>query len=159
LVYFDCSCNSELTDLSPLRAMQLQELSCWCTPVSDLRSLRGLPLTHLDCNLTYVMDLRPLEGMSLRRLKVRSIFAPDLTPVAGMPLQELECDFRPGRDARLLRPVKTLQKINGQPADEFWAAVRARRNDLHAFLKRAATLPAEEQARAVAAKLREYNPD
>jgi hypothetical protein len=157
-VYLDCSENRDLTDLSPLRGMPLEELSCWSTSVSDLRPLRGMPLTHLDCNMTFVADLRPLEGMSLRRLSVKTIFSPDLTPVAGMPLQELDCEFRPGRDARLLRPCKTLQRINGQPAEEFWNDVRARRNDVHAFIKHVATLPVEQQGQAVAAKLREYNP-
>jgi Leucine-rich repeat (LRR) protein len=158
LVYLDCSENRDLTDLSPLRGMPLQELISWSTSVSDLRPLRGMPLTHLDCNQTFVADLRPLEGMSLRRLRIRTFFAPDLTPAAGMPLQELECEFRPGRDARLLRPCNTLQKINGQPAEEFWNDVRARRNDVHAFIKYVAKLPAEQHGPAVAAKLREYNP-
>jgi hypothetical protein len=42
-----------------------------------------------------------------------------------MPLQELACDFKPERDAKLLRSIKTLEKINGKPAKVFWQAVDA----------------------------------
>jgi hypothetical protein len=37
-----------------------------------------------------------------------------------MPLKALECDFKPERDAALLRSIKTLEKINDKPAAEFW---------------------------------------
>jgi hypothetical protein len=43
----------------------------------------------------------------------------------GMPLKELWCDFEPGRDAGLLRAIKTLEKINGEPAAAFWRKVDA----------------------------------
>jgi formylglycine-generating enzyme required for sulfatase activity len=40
-----------------------------------------------------------------------------------MPLKELSCDFRPERDAEILRSIKTLEKINGKPAAQFWAEI------------------------------------
>jgi len=40
-----------------------------------------------------------------------------------MPLQVLFCDFKPERDAAILRPLKTLEKINDKPAREFWKEV------------------------------------
>jgi hypothetical protein len=43
-----------------------------------------------------------------------------------MPLTELGCDFKPERDAALLRSLKTLQKINDKPAAEFWKQVDAK---------------------------------
>jgi hypothetical protein len=42
-----------------------------------------------------------------------------------MPLKELSCDFNPDRDTKILRSVKTLEKINDKPAAEFWRAVQA----------------------------------
>ena len=58
-----------------------------------------MPLTHLDCNNTFVSDLTPLKGM---------------------PLPHLHLDFDPQRDTEILRGLTTLQKINNQPATEFW---------------------------------------
>ena len=43
-----------------------------------------------------------------------------------MPLGELTCDFKPERDAGVLRSIKTLETINGKPAKEFWEEVAAR---------------------------------
>jgi hypothetical protein len=40
-----------------------------------------------------------------------------------MPLKELGCDFLPERDAEIVRSIKTLEKINGKPAAEFWKEV------------------------------------
>jgi hypothetical protein len=57
------------------------------------------PLTIVECGYTLVSDLSPLKGM---------------------PLQDLHCDFKPERDAALLRSIKTLGTINGKPAAEFW---------------------------------------
>jgi hypothetical protein len=46
-----------------------------------------------------------------------------------MPLKELRCDFKPERDADILRSIKTLEKINDKPAAEFWKAVDATKAD------------------------------
>jgi len=43
-----------------------------------------------------------------------------------MPLKELFCDFKPERDADLLRSIKTLATINYQSAAEFWKEVDAK---------------------------------
>jgi len=40
-----------------------------------------------------------------------------------MPLKELYCDFKPKRDAEILRSIKTLEMINGKPAKDFWVEV------------------------------------
>ena len=42
----------------------------------------------------------------------------DLSPLKDMPLKELQCDFKPERDADILRSIKTLETINGKPAKE-----------------------------------------
>jgi len=43
-----------------------------------------------------------------------------LSPLNGMPLKSLHLDFKPERDAEILRSIKTLEQINGKPAAEFW---------------------------------------
>jgi hypothetical protein len=141
------NCNStQVADLSPLKGMPLSELQCMGTPVVDLEPLRGMKLTKLNCEGTRVRDLAPLAGMPLEslymggtevtdlsplkgmplcQLHCRHPGGLDLTPLLGLPLKELNCDFRPERDAALLRSIKTLEKINGKPAAEFWKAIDA----------------------------------
>jgi hypothetical protein len=58
-----------------------------------------MPLFVLHCHETAVSDLSPLEEL---------------------PLQYLYCDFRGERDAEVLRRIRTLQTINGQPVKQFW---------------------------------------
>jgi hypothetical protein len=136
----------KLIDLSPLRGMRLTALSLYHNPVADLWPLRGLPLTYLNCSHTRVADLAPLKNMKLtglcchyspvadlaplRGMSLTSVYCQgtkvaDLAVLKGMPLQELMCDFKPERDAKLLRSIKTLEKINDKPAKEVWKAVDA----------------------------------
>jgi formylglycine-generating enzyme required for sulfatase activity len=143
----DLNCGfTRITDLTPLKGMKLEQLYFTDTEVSDLAPLKDMPLTTLDCSRTRVSDLTPLKGMSLKWLKCESIPVTDLTPLKdmpierlwirdiqaglsplrGMPLRELECDFRAERDAAILRSIKTLEKINGKPAEEFWKEVDAK---------------------------------
>jgi hypothetical protein len=37
-----------------------------------------------------------------------------------MPLKEIWCNFEAERDAEVLRTIKTLEKINNKPRQEFW---------------------------------------
>jgi len=43
-----------------------------------------------------------------------------------MPLKHLNCDFKPERDAKILRSITTLESINGREAKEFWKEVKAK---------------------------------
>jgi hypothetical protein len=52
-----------------------------------------------------------------------------LAPLKDMPLKELWCDFKPARDAEILRAIKTLEKINGKPAAEFWKEVDTKKKE------------------------------
>ena len=61
--------------------------------------------------------------MKLKFLNCVHARTSDLTPLRGMPLGELSCDFQAKRDAEILRSIKTLKKINDQPAADFWKAV------------------------------------
>jgi hypothetical protein len=44
-----------------------------------------------------------------------------------MPLTEIELAFKPERDAEILRSIKTLETINGKPAQEFWKELDAKK--------------------------------
>jgi serine/threonine protein kinase/tetratricopeptide (TPR) repeat protein len=64
----------QVTDISPVRALpQLEHLDCSGRgpgkgKLSDLAPLKGLNLTYLDCRYTLVTDLSPLRGMPLQEL-------------------------------------------------------------------------------------------
>jgi Leucine-rich repeat (LRR) protein len=154
-----CHGNFGLDDLSPLQGSAVTELSCRSTGVSDLSPLRGLKLTWLHCAGTAVKDLSPLQGMPLTRLECHKTQVTDLSPLKGMPLKELNCDFQPERDGAILRSIKTLEKINGKPAAEFWKDVEAAAAPIpEPWFADVAKLPPEKQVEAVVAKLKERNP-
>ncbi|HMF20281.1 MAG TPA: hypothetical protein VKE98_23940 [Gemmataceae bacterium] len=46
-----------------------------------------------------------------------------------LPLKELNCGFKTDRDIGLLRSIKTLEKINGKTAREFWKEVEAKQKE------------------------------
>jgi hypothetical protein len=108
----------KLSDLSPLKTLPLTTLNCASTSVSDLTPVADLRLTVLHCSATPVADLTPLKGTPLATLACDRTKVVDLTPLQGLRLVQLRCDFRPERDAEVLRAIKTLQKINDQPAAE-----------------------------------------
>jgi len=125
---------SKVTDISPVRALpRLQTLDVGSTSgkgqLEDLWPLKGMNLTGLDCNHTQVSDLRPLKDMKLTTLHCNATLVTDLSPLKNMPLKELLCDFKPERDAEILRAIKTLETINGKPAKEFWKEVDDKKLD------------------------------
>jgi serine/threonine protein kinase/Leucine-rich repeat (LRR) protein len=88
-----------VTDLSPVRALaKLRRLFCngskpGAGKLSNLEPLRGLQLEELDCEWSQVRDLAPLRGMRLKRLLVAgNPGITDLAPIAGMPLEELQLE-------------------------------------------------------------------
>ena len=111
---------TQVADLRPLRGMPLTALNVAGTQVRDLSPLKGMPLTLLNCGSTAVADLSPLADMPLRELFCERTAVVDLAPLRKMPLQRLMCDFRPERNAEILRSIRTLEQINGKPAAEFW---------------------------------------
>jgi uncharacterized membrane protein len=91
----------------------------------DCKGLTSLDLRATkvsDAGLAYFKDCKDLTFLNLVGTKVI-----DIAPLKRMPLIELRCDFKAGRDAEVLRSIKTLQTINGKPAKEFWAEVDARK--------------------------------
>ena len=67
-------------------------------------------------------------------------------------------DNRAESDAAVLRSLKTLENINGKPVAQFWKEVEARQAEFKEWLQLVPALAAEQQAAAVAAKLKERNP-
>jgi Leucine-rich repeat (LRR) protein/predicted Ser/Thr protein kinase len=149
---------NSLWDLAPLRGMPLQSLNFSNSQVADLTPLRGMRLRSLAMGMTRVTDLNPLRGMPLVALGVAGLRFADLKVLEGMPLQALYCSFVPAADASMLRSMKTLQSINGGPAAEFWAKWDKDRAALEDWAKSVRALKADEQVKAVAAKLKELNP-
>jgi hypothetical protein len=64
---------------------------------------------------------------TLLTLDCRGTKISDLSPLQDAPLKALWCDFKPERDAEILRSLKTLEKINYKPAAEFWKDVDTRK--------------------------------
>jgi serine/threonine protein kinase/formylglycine-generating enzyme required for sulfatase activity len=119
--------NTPVKDLSPLKDMKLTWLNVqWSWGVSDLSPLRGMPLTVLYCANSGVFDLSPLVGMPLEYLECAETKVTDLSPLKDLPLREIGCRFNPARDSKVLRSIKTLIKINGKPAADFWKEVDGR---------------------------------
>lgn len=94
-----------LSDLTPLRGLQLTALEVYSTQVADLDPLRGMPLRLLHAGETMVADLSPLEGMKLQSLTLQRTSVTDLTPLRGMPLTWL--------DLFELRQVSDLSPLQG----------------------------------------------
>jgi tRNA A-37 threonylcarbamoyl transferase component Bud32 len=120
---------TQASDLSPLTGMPLTTLGFNGLDISDLSPLKGMPLKYLNCGGTKVRDLSPLTGMPLQSLDCRNTKVSDLGPLKDLPLKELWCDFMPQRDAEILRSIKTLEKINGKPAQEFWKEVELKKRE------------------------------
>lgn len=110
-------CNTlAFTNLEPLQNMPLQVLQCAESNVADLTPLRGLLLSHLNINNTHVSDLSPLIGMPLASIDCQGLVLAELKSLVELPLVEIYCDFEFDRDASLLRMIKSLQRINDEPA-------------------------------------------
>jgi Leucine-rich repeat (LRR) protein len=151
--------NPGVQDLSPLKGMKLVELSVQgAAGVDDLHPLSGMPLLRLNVAETQVSDLSPLRNMKLTSLAVHQTPVSSLSPLKDLPqLKSLTCDFRPGPAASLLRSLK-LERLNRKPAETFWKEANERERALVQFVVRVRALPAEEQIKEVAARLKEANP-
>ncbi len=107
---------SDVTDLSPLRAMLLKHLWIDHTQVRDLSPLAGLPLISLECSaLPCGADgsghnlLEPLRGMRLESLTCNNDGLDNLSALAGMPLTQLQC---------VDNAIASLEPLAGAPLTE-----------------------------------------
>ncbi len=158
LAHLDVS-NSAVKDLSPLKETKITDLKIGGTPVASLAPLTGTALASLACNDTRVTDLAPLAGLPLAFLDYSHVHVSDVSALKDLPLKEVRCEFKPLRDAVVLRSIASLESIDGKPAAEFWKMDDAREAAFEAWSAQVAGMPADQQARAVAAKLKELNPD
>jgi len=113
----------QLADLTPLKGMPLTTLSlAECEKVPDLTALQGMPLRSLTLAYCPVRDLTPLKGMPLIGLDLHGCRqVSDLTPLQGMELTEFQVTVGYiTRGKEVFRRMKSLTKINGMPAEEFW---------------------------------------
>ena len=108
--------------------------------------------------------------MKLTTLRFINTPVTNLSLLKSMPIQSLQLDFRPDRDTELLRSIKTLETINDKPVAEFCDKVEAYKVEakrplafeapgFDQWVKQISALPPEEQAKEVAKKLQELNPD
>ncbi len=79
-----------------------------------------MKLDAFFCERSSVADLSPLIDMPLSALDVSNTPVVDLSPIKKLPLKWLHCDFRPERDADIVRSIKSLVTINDKPVDDFW---------------------------------------
>jgi serine/threonine protein kinase/Leucine-rich repeat (LRR) protein len=118
----DLNVGANVHDLTPLQGLPLKSLALNGSKVTDLSPLKGMPLGDLNVGAN-VHDLKPLQGMPLRALTLTGSKVTDLSLLKGMPLRHIYGDFKPERDAAILRSIKTLEEINHKPADLFWKEV------------------------------------
>jgi len=130
-------------DLTHLKGMKIKLISLWNRGANDhLRSLQGvqvngliLSFSHFDLTLLKGMalnelvmdhcggfsDLTPLKDLPLVKLNIQACDQiTDISALQDTPLQEILIDFKPARDAKILRAIKSLVKINNTPVDQFW---------------------------------------
>jgi Leucine-rich repeat (LRR) protein len=102
---------SRLSDLSPLKGMELQSVNCLHTLVSDLSPLQGMAMTQLSFSDTNVSDISPLKGMPFECLCFWGTKVSDLSPLQGMKLTKLDFSST---------PVTDLSALNGMPLRELF---------------------------------------
>ncbi len=107
---------SKLSDLLPLKGLQLTHLNCDRTQVADLSHLIGMPLTFLSCGGTSVSNLVPLAGMKLSRFCCDNTNVSDLTPLKRMPLTILHFDNTKVDDLSPLEGLK-LREVSLTPGN------------------------------------------
>lgn len=123
LTHLSCSSN-RLTSVADLRGLRLETLKLQYNNISDLSPLAGMPLTRLDISGTLVVDLTPLRGMPLKRLRLYDIPEADLTPLVTLPLETLGLTPDAHTESlECLRRIATLRTVNGQPVEDFFAAL------------------------------------
>ncbi|HZZ79318.1 MAG TPA: protein kinase [Gemmataceae bacterium] len=92
-----------------------------CPAFTDLTPLSGLKLASLNIDSTAVKNLAPLRGIPLQQLGMRGCAdLHDLSPLAGMSLVEVTLPPEVTKGMEGMRAMKTLQRIDTRPADQFW---------------------------------------
>ena len=108
----------DISDLTPLRGLQLRILSIAFNPVVDLGPLRGMPLEHLSASGTKVVDLTPLLGSPLKGLYLdRCENISDLGVLAAIPTLERVAIPVGAANVERLRDLPKLRDLSYQVAN------------------------------------------
>jgi hypothetical protein len=83
-------------------------------------------LRHLVLERVPVSDLTPILDLPVDNLCISGTRVTDLAPLKRLPLKRLYLDYRPERDAKILRSFTDLEEINDKPAAEFWKKMDGR---------------------------------
>lgn len=109
---------TDVTDLTPLHGQPLENMY-GTGKMTTLASLKGFPkLRQVIAVGPEVSDLSGLRGLPIEVFGCVGTKATDLSPLSESPLKSLDWDYKPERDAPLLRKIKTLETINGKPAKD-----------------------------------------
>ncbi|MCZ7644593.1 MAG: hypothetical protein M5U26_04795 [Planctomycetota bacterium] len=119
-----------VNDTAPLAALpDLEVLNCDVlsghegrldlAPLGSLAHLRVLEIYN-----TRAVDLAPLKGSRIEALNIQACRIADYAPLVELPaLKQLKWDLKPSAEAgALVRRMKTLERLNGKPLDEFLKA-------------------------------------
>lgn len=110
-------------DFSFLKKMRVEELSLRGCPVTDLSALGGKKgLRRLTLSYTLVDDLTPIAKLAISGLDIQYTRVKNIDVIRQMPLEWLRLSpQRITNNASVFRDCKTLEQINGVPAEEFVA--------------------------------------
>jgi internalin A len=101
-----------VSDISPLKDLNLEVVWLHGCPVSDLSPLAGKRIEQLNLCNTEIRDLETIAGMQLGTLWLRETEIRDLTPIAGLKLVSLDVQGCPVSDLSPLAEMTTLQRLN-----------------------------------------------
>jgi serine/threonine protein kinase/Leucine-rich repeat (LRR) protein len=90
---------TSVADLTPLRDMQtLETLDVSSSRVSDLGGIGALRLKSLGCKRCPISDLNPIRNMRLEAIDLLETRVADLTPLIGMPIRSIDLSMAPVLD-------------------------------------------------------------
>jgi hypothetical protein len=100
----------DVTDISPIAGMRLEDVRLWKTGVQDISPLAGMPIRKLVIFGGSVKDLSPLAGMPLEDLWIGATKTTDFSPLKGLPLRHLSLFAAAATDLSPLEgmPLETL---------------------------------------------------
>ena len=101
-----CKYNPNLENIRPLTGMPLDTLDLWRTAVEDLGPLKGCPIRVLGFGFCGVKSIEPLRGMPMIALRCSNCAVFDLGPIEGMPMEDLRCHDTP---IASLEPVRGMK--------------------------------------------------
>ncbi|MFC1672466.1 tetratricopeptide repeat protein, partial [Planctomycetota bacterium] len=108
-----------ITDLSPLRGMQLTSANLGLNRFKDLSPLKGMPLESLHLtNGNEIQDLSPLKGMRLKTLSLRGCSRiKNLSALKGMPLTWLHLGGAHGGGQGTAVAASDFSPLSGMPLE------------------------------------------